>query len=181
MNNKLYKCENPECNREVVIRSTIKSGELKGSKVCQACKSKLEGKVKVRSKLKPFSDKNKQKRKETRSELPDFFNSAIEELQKNSTCCNCGRKINSSYMPHWNIAHILPKQKYKSVMSHPLNWIPLCSSKDSDGVSDCHNYFDSNILEIPNMQCFKYAKEKFDKFKGEVIERGKIFSIFDEN
>jgi hypothetical protein len=36
-------------------------------------------------------------------------------------------------------------------------------------------------MDIPSMPCFKVAKEKFERFKGEVTERGKIFRIFEEN
>jgi hypothetical protein len=177
----MNKCQNPECGRDVSIRSTIKTGELKGLKVCTSCKFKIEGESKPRTKIAAFNPGKKKLRKEERSDLPEFFNNAIKELHKNPICCNCGIKINVNYMPHWNIAHILPKQKYKSVMSNPHNWIPLCSSKDSNGISDCHSKFDSNINDIPSMNCFSVAKNKFQIFKSDVIERGKIFTIFDEN
>jgi transcription elongation factor Elf1 len=181
MKSKLYKCQNPSCEREVSIRSTIKSGELKGLKVCNACKHNIEGVVKPRTRIAKFSSSKIASKKSERSGLPKFFEDAITELRKNPICSNCGKSINSNYMPHWNIAHILPKQKYKSVMDHPLNWIPLCSSKDTNGIGDCHSYFDSNINDIPNMNCFGIAKDKFEKFKTDVMERGKIFTIFEEN
>jgi hypothetical protein len=165
----------------VPIRSTIKSGEHKGKKACPGCKHKLEGENKPRKKIKPFTQKSRDRRKEERAGLPEFFENAIQALIMNPKCANCGCRINISYEPVRNIAHILPKSKYKSVMDHPLNWIPLCTSKDQDIGVDCHYRFDNRIMDIPKMPCFTLAKYRFEKFKGEVTERGKIFTIFEEN
>lgn len=180
MKAKKYECQMPGCSSTVMIRSTIKTGEFKGLKVCQLCKSKIEGVVKPRTKLKPFTTKKKESRSEERKELPDFFNQAIERMKENPICANCGCRINVNFNAHWNVAHILPKQKYKSVMNNEFNWIPLCSSKDIGG-KDCHNAFDTNISGIKDMPCFIVAKENFKKFKDSVQERGKIFYIFEEN
>lgn len=179
MNRKMYDCEMPDCDSKVTIRSTIKTGDHKGKKVCQACKSKADGSgLSTSTKLKPFTKKNQDKRREEREGLPDFFRSAIRTAEKSPYCDNCGRVLNLTYNPHWNIAHILPKQRYKSVMTHPFNWISLCTSKE-DG--DCHYKFDNNINEIPQMPCFERAKKRFEVFRHEILERGKIFTIFDEN
>lgn len=180
-NNKMYKCEIPECGREVAIRSTIKTGEHKGLKACPGCKHIIEGKKTPRKGLKPFTTKTREKRKAERARLPMFFGNAIIDLEEKPVCQNCGCSINYRYEPVRNIAHILPKDKYKSVMAHPLNFILLCSSKDQDTGIDCHYRFDNNIMDIPKMPCYKDAKKKFELFKGEVIERGKIFTIFEEN
>lgn len=177
----MYECQIPGCDNKVPIRSTIKSGEHKGKKVCPGCKHIIEGVNKPRKGLKPFTQKNREKRKAERAGLPEFFETAIEELKKSPRCINCGCVINVSYEPVRNVAHILPKSKYKSVMTHPLNKIFLCTSKDQDTGIDCHFRFDNRIMDIPNMPCYKEAKEKFDKFKHEVTERGKIFTIFEEN
>jgi DNA-directed RNA polymerase subunit RPC12/RpoP len=179
--NRLYKCEMPECGREVSIRSTIKTGEHKGKKTCAGCKHKVEGVIKPRRALKPFTTKNREKRKAERARLPMFFENAIIDLEEKPMCQNCGHKINTRYEPIRNIAHILPKSKYKSVMAHPQNFIFLCSSKDREDGLDCHHRFDNSIRSIPNMLCFGPAKKKFEIFKDEVVERGIIFRIFEEN
>lgn len=181
MNVKLYDCQIPGCDNKVPIRSTIKSGDYKGKKACPGCKQMIEGKNTPRKKIKPFTEKNREKRKAERSGLPEFFEAGIQGLIKNPRCINCGCLINVSYEPIRNVAHILPKSKYKSVMSHPLNCIYLCSFKDNSNGKDCHFDFDNRILDIPKMPCFAEAKEKFEKFKDEVVERGKIFTIFEEN
>lgn len=178
LKSKLLPCEIPDCTNFVAMRSTIKTGEHRGKKVCPYHKNVIEGKKTINKPLKKFTKKNQEKRKEERKGLPNFFESAIEDLQKNPFCQNCGGKINSSYQPHWNVSHILPKSKYKSVMAHPENYLLLCSSKDDTGRS-CHNEFDDNgVSHIPTMHCFKLAKEKFEKFREEVLEKGKEFNIF---
>jgi ribosomal protein L34E len=178
---KLYNCEIPGCNSKVAIRSTIKTGEHKGKKACPGCKHRIEGVSTPRKRLKSFNPKTKEKRKAERAGLPEFFEEAVKALTKNPRCANCGRKINAGYMPVMNIAHILSKSLYKSVMAHPKNFIPLCAYKDNPDGSSCHYDFDNNILDRPKMPCFKEAKERFDDFKDEVVERGKEYSVYIEN
>jgi hypothetical protein len=130
--------------------------------------------------LKKFTEKSKEKRKEERKDFPKFFQDAIEELRKNPVCQNCLQPINANYNAHFNIAHLLAKGTYKSVSTHPENYVFLCSWKDNTG-NDCHKYFDDHILARPHMRVFKLAKEKYLKFKDEVLEDGREKYIFDEN
>lgn len=181
MERKLYKCEIPGCDSQVPIRSTIKSGKHKGKKACTGCKHRIEGNHKPRSPLKAFNPKTKEKRKAERVGLPKFFEDGIELLKRSPWCMECGIKINVNYEPITNIAHILPKATYKSVMAHPLNKIFLCSHKDNPDGRSCHYNFDNNILEIPNMRCYNEVKARFELFKHEVVERGRHYSIIDEN
>lgn len=95
------------------------------------------------------------------------------------SCDNCGCRINVGYLPSWNIAHILSKRHYKSVAEHKENTLTLCSSKDI-GSKHCHEKFDSSIEDRVNMPVFKIAMLKFAKFRDECVERGKEFSIFDD-
>lgn len=162
---KLLPCE--LCDKPVPIRSTIREGEFKGKKACTPCKSKHSSKA-----SKKFS-KAKEKRKQERADLPEFFTAAIEELRLNPVCQNCGGRINSTYEPVRNVAHILPKQRYKSVAAHPDNRLFLCAGKDSQ--QSCHERFDSGISAVVEMPCFTLVVEKFKKFQDKVTERGKLF------
>lgn len=180
MENKLYNCQIPGCKYKVSIRSTIKTGEYKGKKSCQGCKQKIEGIKKKVSKLKPYNKKTMDKRKEERKGLPEFFKEAIEYLKENPNCMNCGCSIETEYQPHWNVCHLLEKSKYKSVMTHPLNYILLCSSKDPWG-NNCHEKFDERVSERPFMECWDEAKRNFEILKPFVLEKGKTFRIFEEN
>jgi hypothetical protein len=171
---KTYKCENETCGKQVSIRSTIKEGPNRGLKVCSYCKYKLEQKVPQVSKIKPikkYTSKNIEKRKEERKDLPSFFSFMAKILSQRPICDNCGCKIDHFKFPVNNIAHILSKRKYKSVMTNPNNILFLCTSKDTDG-QNCHERFDSSISIRESMPCFAKAKEKYKLFKDFVVEYG---------
>jgi len=178
---KVYTCEIPDCGRSVQIRSTIKSGEYKGKKCCGACKQKIEGKVKPRTKIKKFTQKGMDKRKEERKGLPEFFTDAIEELKRKPFCQNCGCKINVSLHPVNNIAHLLSKRHYKSVMINPYNRVFLCDNKDHsiDSNRSCHKLFDERINDRSEMEVFTVALILYAMFKDDVVEQGKEREIFE--
>lgn len=168
------------CGTDVPIRSTIKTGENKGKKACPGCKTKADGSQisKGKSRLKPITSKRKKIRAEERKGLPEFFITSISELKEKPFCQNCGERINTSFEAHHNIAHILPKSRYKSVMTHPDNKLFLCASKDNRNA--CHEKFDSSLSAMMEMPVLETAVEKFQKFKDEVAENGKLFHILDE-
>jgi hypothetical protein len=142
---------------------------------CKFCATKEDSKP-----LKNATEKSKEKRKEERKDFPKFFMDAIDKLKLNPVCQNCGGKINANYEPSWNIAHILLKAKFKSVSTHPDNYVFLCSSKDPN-TNYCHEAFDSDITNRPNMPVYTIAKEKYLKFRDEVLEFGRERTIFEEN
>ena len=159
-------------------------------KTCKSCgESKLifsRGRCKVctlkegKNSIKKSTEKSKEKRQEERKDFPMFFLKAIERLKLNPICQNCNCQINAEYNPSWNIAHILAKSKYKSVSTHPENYIFLCSGKDASG-KNCHAYFDEYIVDRPTMPVYPIAKEKYLKFQDEVLEVGRERTIFEEN
>lgn len=142
---------------------------------CEFCAKKEDAKP-----IKRITEKAKDKRREERKDFPAFFEMAAVEVRRNPFCQNCGQPIKASLSPHWNTAHILNKSTYKSVSTHPENFVILCSSKDNTG-NDCHKYFDDHILARIHMNVFKIAKQKFEKFKDQVLENGIEKDIFEEN
>lgn len=140
---------------------------------CEQCSKKTTPKIKA------ATPKAIEKRKEDRKDFRDFFKKAIEELERNPFCQNCGGEIKTFLHPVNNVAHILKKSKYKSVSTHPENYIFLCSDKDE--VFSCHERFDNKISERKNMECFKLAYIKFKKFEDQVLESGIERTIFEEN
>lgn len=142
---------------------------------CEICAKKEDAKP-----IKKITDKAKEKRREERKDFPAFFQKASKEVERNPFCQNCLQPIKAYFNPYWNVAHILNKGTYKSVSTHPDNFVILCSSKDNTG-NDCHKYFDDHLLARIHMNVFKIAKEKFEKFKGQVLEDGIEKSIFEEN
>jgi hypothetical protein len=177
---KQYHCEIPTCGRPVQIRSTIKSGEYKGKKVCGSCKQKFDGKTVIQKPIKKFTKKNVEKRKEERKGLPEFFQTAISLLKLNPYCQNCGCKINVHLFPQNNIAHVLKKEKYKSVMANAFNYVFLCDSKDNNvDHSSCHYDFDNRVTERPLMPVFETVLARYEMFRDKVVEQGKEREIYE--
>ena len=178
---KQYQCEIPDCGRLLVIRSTIKTGEFKGKKACPQCKQKIEGKKPKKNYIKKYTQKGLDKRKSERAGLPEFFDTAIEELKRKPFCQNCNCSINVSLLPHNNIAHLLSKQRYKSVMTNPYNRVFLCDTKDHpiDNPRSCHAKFDSSIYGRSEMEVFTVALILYGMFKDDVLEQGKEREIFE--
>ena len=107
------------------------------------------------------------------SGLQPYYNYHIKQLQKKLICENCGQPI-KPYLLHSNIAHILPKSKYKSVSTNIHNYLYLCSGKDDNSI-DCHYTFDYRGSEIrKNMEVFELAKQRYNLFKDEVVENGNL-------
>jgi hypothetical protein len=57
----------------------------------------------------------------------------------------------------FSIAHILPKEHFPSIATHPLNWMELSI--------EAHTRYDRNWMTATKMKCFALAKEKFKKFE----------------
>lgn len=65
------------------------------------------------------TQKSIDKRKEERACLPEFFKRHINIIKtQNKHCEECGLKLKGCVS---EVAHILPKQKYKSIMCNDLN------------------------------------------------------------
>lgn len=169
----LYDCQIPGCDNKVSIRSKVKSGEYRGLMACGYCKKKFDG-----GGIKKSTAKGSQKRKEERKRLPDFFNNAIEELKSKPICQNCGCTIKYWLNPTHNVAHILSKRRYKSVMDELYNYVLLCTEKDGDNM--CHEKFDNKVAERVNMNVFQLALNKYKKFSDKCLENGQERIIFDE-
>lgn len=94
---------------------------------------------------------------EQKKELDLWFHNQISQMPHH--CENCSAYLNP-YAP-WGaktyIAHILPKSKFKSVMTHPLNRMFLCEV--------CHTNFDTigkdKRMEMPKI---KLALERLSSF-----------------
>ena len=56
----------------------------------------------------------------------------------------------------FSIAHLLPKAYVKSVRTHPDNWLELCHFGNG-----CHNMYDTNMLDLMDMNCFDTVINKF--------------------
>lgn len=61
------------------------------------------------------------------NELEDFFRLAALEIARKPYCMSCGEWILEQYYRHAT-AHILPKKLFKSVATHPSNYLILSAS-----------------------------------------------------
>jgi len=90
------------------------------------------------------------------NELDRWFKERRKEMS--GKCSNCGNpscKNSDQYFKH-SIGHILPKRLFKSVKTHPLNWIELCFWNNS-----CHTNLDNNTLDITELNCYNEFIDKF--------------------
>ena len=120
-------------------------------------------KPKSKYRIPRVSEKKKAELKEAKeiklaggSEMDRWFNDRREEMY--GFCLHCGGascKHNDKYFK-FSIAHILPKNIFKSVKTHPLNWIELCFWDKS-----CHTNFDNKTLDITELNCFNEVIERF--------------------
>lgn len=88
-------------------------------------------------------------------ELQRWFNDRHKEMK--GSCQHCGGKSEKGRNTYkCSVAHILPKAYFKSVATHPLNWIELCFYGKS-----CHTNFDQLSLDITELNCFDEVITKF--------------------
>jgi hypothetical protein len=90
------------------------------------------------------------------SEMDRWFEARRQEMQ--GYCLHCGGrscKDNDKYFK-FSIAHLLPKNLFKSVRAHPLNWIELCFWDKS-----CHTNYDNKTLDIIELNCYDVVIERF--------------------
>lgn len=115
--------------------------------------------------LKKFNPKAREERSESRSCLEDFYIRHIERISATKPkCLNCGVVL----LGHVSeVAHILPKSKYKSVQCDDDNVVDLCGFLQNN----CHGKFDNSPKEIvASMKCFPYIVEKLELIKPRVEE-----------
>lgn len=90
------------------------------------------------------------------SELDRWFQDRRKEM--GGYCLHCGErscKYSDQYFK-FSIAHILPKNLFKSVKIHPLNWIELCHFDNN-----CHTNFDNHSLDLIELNCYDVVIERF--------------------
>ena len=167
MNNKLYKCQFPDCN----IEQPILSG-----KMCNYHKKRKEKSSSKRYVYKQ-SQKNKLKKKEISYKMNPFWEFHLENVKKNPFCQNCGCKIQGNIN---NLAHILPKRLHKEVQSNLDNCIYLCGPFENNG-KNCHAKFDSQQAsnKIYLLPCWTIAVDNYLKFREYVFLNSKYKDIFE--
>lgn len=91
------------------------------------------------------------------AELDRWFKERHKEMT--GICMNCGGRTEKD-KTHYkcSVAHLLPKAYFKSVATHPDNWLELCFYGQS-----CHTNFDNKMIDIIDLHCFDTVIQKFVK------------------
>lgn len=126
--------------------------------------------------MKRQTKKASERRKTEREGYADFFLKHAEIARKRRTCDNCGAKLVGHVS---EVAHILPKQVFKSVATNDNNVVYLGSAAFSN--CTCHDEYDSSWSKAKKMPVWKTILDKYLLLKGEVEETHlwKILNHFD--
>lgn len=115
--------------------------------------------------IRKYSKKGIEKRKLERECLPEFFKKHID-IAKTKCCEECGAKLKGDVT---EIAHVLPKQYFKSVMCSDLNVLYLCGLYSNNY---CHNNFDNFPQEkVKQMKIYPKVQEIFKQLEEEITEK----------
>lgn len=126
-----------------------------------------------------YTQKGLDKRKKDREGLAEFFMQCVARIKKERlTCRECGSKLQGNVS---EVAHILPKNYFRSVQTNPLNWLPLCGMYSA---KQCHSNFDTYSLEkVKKMQIYKEVVSIFAVLEDFVDEKipYKIYDKYTED
>ena len=147
----MYKCEIPDCEKIVKIRTTIKNkdSEFFGKKVCPYHASQFNKKSEISDKTK----RTKRIRAEIRKDYPDFFKKHIKIASK-KRCAETNVKLTGNV---YEVCHILSKSLSPEVAADDFNIIYLSA--------EAHNRFDSSLSNRKEMKCFQLSVERYKELK----------------
>ena len=141
---------------------------------CKSCALKEDSKP-----IKKQTEKNKIAKKAKRDLLTPFFQKHENIIKSKGLCCQeCGERLFGSY---FECAHLLPKSKYKSVMTDDDNVLYLCAGLN--GEKNCHKKFDleqNNLEKLKTYHIFALLKERYNLLKDKVTERGRELEILEQ-
>ena len=110
-------------------------------------------------------NKYSEKRKLERACLPEFFQKHIE-IAKSKFCEECGSKLKGNVT---EIAHVIPKQYFKSVMCLDLNILYLCGLYSDN---NCHANYDNFPQEkVKEMNIFPKVQKIFKELQESITEK----------
>ena len=147
----MYKCDIPDCEKMVKIRTTIKNkdSEFFGKRVCPYHASQFNKKSEISDKTK----RTRSIRAEIRKDYPEFFKKHIEiASKKGSDESNVKLKGNI-----YEVCHILSKSLSPEVATNDLNILYLSA--------DEHSKFDSSLSKRKEMKCFDLSVERYKLLK----------------
>lgn len=107
----------------------------------------------------------------SKRQLELWFDNVAEEIKKNPRCWECNMWIPEQFYRHAS-AHIFPKRIFKSIQTHPMNYLILGAG------CGCHHKFDSSVEAASKMKVWKVAVQSFKQFENEIKEKHKYLDLF---
>lgn len=104
------------------------------------------------------------------TELELWFRRIALEIEKNPYCWETGADISKSDYKNAT-SHIFPKSIFKSISTHPLNYLILSTRNGSHDKTH-------RIDTFSKMSCFPIAIERFYQFEKEIKENHKYLDLF---
>lgn len=114
--------------------------------------------------MRKYSKRGWEKRKEERKGYSEFYQKHVKNIKDNKINCEeCGDRLIGDVS---EVAHILPKQRFKSIACNDVNIIYLCGWNSKN---NCHTKFDNSSIE--NMSIFYKVCELFKQLEEQVEEK----------
>lgn len=125
--------------------------------------------------MRKYSDKGLEKRKQERQGYKEFYEQHITNIKKEKLCCQeCGCQLIGDVS---EVAHILEKQKFKSIACNSKNILYLCSWKGNS--NNCHSIFDGSAEQLQEMKVFTEARETVKELL-EIVKEEYSWKIIDK-
>lgn len=101
------------------------------------------------------------------SGLPEFFERHTKAIKDNQIKCEeCGCNLRGAVD---EVAHILPKQYFKSIKTEDSNVLYLCGMFSEN---NCHAKYDNGSNEaVKNMKIFQKVSERFEELQELITEK----------
>ncbi len=117
--------------------------------------------------MRKYSKKGLEKRKKDREGYAEFYISQVKYIKDNSVHCQeCGVRLKGDVS---EVAHIFPKNLFKSISILPKNILYLCS-RYSD--SNCHSVLDDSKKEVVHkMNVFSIIEDRFNELENLITEK----------
>lgn len=101
------------------------------------------------------------------SPLQLFFFKHINAIKRERILCGeCGERLKGDFS---EVAHILPKSKFKSIATNDDNVIYLCGWQSNN---NCHGKLDnSSIEDVKQMKIYPQLQHAFELLENEIKEK----------
>ena len=134
----------------------------------------MDKQKRLEASVRSLGDNTDRETTERLNELGNWFKARRGDLK--GVCSHCGGKSckDDDRLYKNSIHHILPKAHFKSVATHPLNFLELCFWGNS-----CHTNVENKMIDLIDLNCFDEVVTKVSKMYKDIApeERRRIPKI----